>query len=191
MNYLPQSRVSIFGIAALLGATLLLAFVAQPVTAQSGVNTIQTVSSGLPSQVFNGNASLITTGTVSFNFMGTGGNDTFNLTGGNASAVFLATGLLNNTFNIVTGNPGTNGTLGTNSTTFSLISGANSTFNIIQNNFNGSVSFSIIAGSNSFVNDTSVGPVFNTLFSINLGSNSTASLGSQFTGNETTINVVY
>ena len=186
-----EAKRSICTIAIFLGATLLLAFVAQPVTAQSGISTVQTISSGLPSQVFNGNATMITNGTVSFNFIGTGGNDTFNLEGGNASAVFLATGLLNNTFNIVTGNPGTNGTVGVNSTTFSLISGANSTFNIIQNNFNGSVSFSIIAGSNSFVNDTSVGPVFNTLFSVNLGSNSTASLGAQFTGNETTINVVY
>lgn len=191
MNFLPQTRTNIFGIAALLSATLLLAFFAQPVIAQSGISTVQSISSSKPSQVFNGNATAILNGTVSFNFMGTGGNDTFNLTGGNASAVFLATGLLNNTFNVVTGNPGTNGTTGVNSTTFSLISGPNSTFNIIQNNFNSSVSFSIIAGANSFVNDTSTGPVFNTLFSINLGSNSTASLGSQFVGNETTINVVY
>lgn len=191
MNYLPQSKMSTFAIAALLGATLLLAFVGQPVVAQSGISTNESISSGLPSQVFNGNATAITNGTLSFNFIGTGGNDTFNLSGGNASAVFLATGLLNNTFNIITGNPGTNGTVGVNSTTFSLISGANSTFNIIQNNFNSSISFSIIAGSNSYVNDTSTGPVFDTLFSINLGSNSTASLGAQFVGNATTINVVY
>jgi len=188
MNY-HQSRKGIFAIAALLGLTLMLAFAGQPVTAQ--VSNTQSFSSGKATQTFIANATRISVGTVSYNFLGTGGNDTFNLYGGNASAVFLATGLLNNTFNIVTGNPGTNGTLGVNATTFSLISGANSTFNIVQNNFNGTVSFSIIAGSNSFVNDTSTGPVFDTLFSINLGSNSTASLASQFVGNQTTINVVY
>jgi hypothetical protein len=144
-----------------------------------------------PNAVFLANARLIVNGTVSYNFLGTGGNDTFNLFGGNASAIFLATGVLNNTFNIVTGNPGTNGIMGVNSTTFSLISGANSTFNILQNNYNSSVTFSIIAGPNSVINDTSTGPVYNTLMSINLGTNSTVSLGAQFIGNETTINVVY
>jgi len=191
MNYLPRSRRSVYSVAALLGAILMLGFVAQPIAAQSGIVASQSISSGVPSQVFSGNATQITNGTVSFNFMGTGGNDTFNLYGGNASAVFEATGMLDNTFNIITGNPGTNGTMGVNSTVFSLVSGANSTFNIVQNNFNSSVSFSIIAGPNSYVNDTSMGPVFNTFFSINLGSNSTASLGSSFVGNETTINVVY
>ncbi len=187
MNFLPQSRKSIYMIAPMLGAILMLAFSVQPVLAQSGISNNQSFSSGTPSSLFLGNATQITNGTASFNFIGTGGNDTFDLSGGNASSIFIATGLLNNTFNIVTGNPGT----ATNSSTFSLVSGANSTFNIIQNNFNGSVSFSIIGGSNSFVNDTSSGRVSSTLFSINLGSNSTASLASEFTGNETTINVVY
>jgi len=146
---------------------------------------------GEPNAVFYGNATQINNGTVSYNFIGTGGNDTFYLFGGNASAVFLATGVMNNTFNIQTGNPSSGGILGANRTVFSLISGANSTFNIVQTNYNGSVTFSIIAGPNSVVNDTSTGPVYNTLFSINLGSNSTVSLGSQFIGNQTTINVVY
>ena len=165
----------------------MLSFAAQPILAQSGSTTSQSISSSTPSETFLGNATQITSGTVSYNFIGTGGNDTFNLLGGNSSATFVATGLLNNTFNIITGNPGT----ATNSSTFSVISGANSTVSIIQNNFNGSVSFSIIAGPSSFVNDTSFGPVSDTLFLINLGANSTASLGSQFTGNETTVNVVY
>jgi len=185
MNFLPQSRKGIYLIAPILGAVLMLAFAAQPVVAQPSNN--RSVSSSQPSTMFIGNATMISNGTASFNFIGTGGNDTFLLSGGNASAIFLATGLLNNTSDIVTGNPST----ATNSSTFSLVSGANSTFNIVQNNFNGSVSFSIIAGPNSFVNDTSIGPVSSTLFSINLGTNSTASLASQFTGNETTINIVY
>lgn len=150
-------------------------------------NSTSGAENSAPNSLFVGNSTLVTSGTVRFSFLGMGGNDTFDLYGGNASAVFLATGVLNNNFNVVTGNPAT----ATNSSTFSLVSGANSTFNIIQNNFNGSVSFSIIAGSNSFVNDTSVGPVSDTLFSINLGANSTASIGSLFTGNVTEINVVY
>jgi len=185
MNFLPQSRKSIYLIAPILGAILMLSFSVQPIIAQQ--SNFQSISSSKPGTTFVGNATGISSGSASFNFIGTGGNDTFDLAGGNASAVFLATGVLNNTFDIVTGNPST----GSNSTTFSLVSGANSTFNIVQNNFNDSVSFSIIAGTGSFVNDTSAGKVSNTLFSINLGTNSTASLLAQFTGNETTINVVY
>jgi len=185
MNFLPQSRKSIYLIAPILGAILMLSFSVQPILAASPSN-YQSISSSKPGSLFTGNAANSSV-SASFNFIGTGGNDTFDLTGGNASAVFLATGVLNNTFNIVTGNPST----GSNSSTFSLVSGANSTFNIIQNNFNGSASFSIIAGSASFVNDTSTGKVSNTLFSINLGTNSTASLLAAFSGNETTINVVY
>jgi len=185
MNFLPQSRKGIYLIVPILGAILMLSFAALPVVAQPSNN--QSISSSKPGTMFTGNATMISSGTASFNFIGTGGNDTFDLQGGNASSVFIATGLLNNTFDIVTGNPST----ATNSSTFSLVSGANSTFNIIQNNFNGSVSFSIIGGPGSFVNDTSIGPVSSTLFSINLGTNSTASLASQFTGNETTINIVY
>jgi len=184
MNFLPQSRKSIYLIAPIMGAILMLSFAAQPVIAQP--SSVQSISSGKAGTLFDGNATSLS-GSATFNFIGTGGNDTFDLAGGNASAVFIATGLLNNTFDIVTGNPST----GTNSSTFSLVSGANSTFNIVQDNSNGTVSFSIIAGPDSLVNDTSIGAVSSTLFSINLGVNSTASLASQFTGNETTINVVY
>jgi len=187
MNYLPQSRKSIAVIAAFMGAILVLAFTAPPVVANAGPTTTKSISSSKSGQLFNETALLITNGSVLYNLIGTGGNDTFNFIGGNASTTFLGTGLLNNNFSILTGNPMT----GTNSSTFSLISGANSTFDIIQNNFNGSVSFSIIAGPNSFVNDTSTGPVANTLFSINLGTNSTTNLNANFTGTETTINVVY
>ena len=151
-----------------------------------GPNGTSDVENSAPNSLFLGNSTLVTNGTARFSFLGLGGNDTFDLYGGNASAVFLATGVLNNTFNVVTGNPST----ATNSTTFSLVSGSNSTFSIIQNNYNGTISFSIIAGPNSLLNDTSVGPVADTIFSINFGTNSSVSLGSQFTGNETTINVV-
>ena len=163
----------------------MLAFAAQPIFAQSGITNDQSYISNVPNTTFVGNATQITNGTVSFNLLGTGGNDTFNLYGGNASAVFIATGYLNNTFNVITGNPGT----ATNSSTFSLISGDNSTFNIVQNNFNSSVSFSIIGGSNCVINDTSLGPVNSTIFLINVGSNSTLILNSKFTG-QTTINEV-
>jgi hypothetical protein len=148
--------------------------------------------SNAPNNLFLGNATLVS-GSFYISFLGMGGNDTFDLIGGNASGVFVATGGLNNTFNMVTGNPGTACTecLGANSTTFSLVSGANSTFNILQTNFNGSAFFSITGGVNCFVNDTSEGPVSSTIFSVILGTNSTANIGSVFTGNQTAINVVY
>jgi len=172
-----------------LSALLALSFTG-PVFAQeitiASQNT-QAFSSAHPGTHFLANATMITlNGTVTFNFLGTGGNDTFNLLGGNASAVFVATGLRNNTFNITTGNP----SFGLNATTFSLVSGDNSTFNVIQNNFNGSITMIIVGGTNCFVNMTSIGPVSNTILSIALGTNSTTNLASQFVGNQTTINVV-
>lgn len=187
---LESGRMYLF--AAMLSALLALSFTA-PVFAQDEVvaapipQNIQAFTSSHPSQVFLANATLVMiNGTVSYNFLGTGGNDTFNLFGGNSSAVFVATGLRNNTFNITTGNP----SFGLNSTTFSLVSGANSTFNIVQNNFNGSITMIIVAGSNSFVNMTSIGPISSTILSIALGTNSTTNLSSQFIGNQTTINIV-
>jgi hypothetical protein len=132
------------------------------------------------------NATVVTNGPVSYNFLGLYGNDTFNLFGGNTSGTFVATELLNGTFNVITGNPGA----GANSSTFNLVGGANSNFNIIQNNLNGTVSLAIVGGANSHVNATSIGPVSSTVLSINLGQNSTASLSSQFTGNETTVNII-
>jgi hypothetical protein len=176
---------STYSTAIFLGAILMLSFAVQPILAQSGMRYIQSYISDVPNTTFMGNATQITSGTVSINFVGSGGNDTFNLYGGNASASFVVSGARNNTFHVLTGNPST----GTNSTTFSLTSGDNSTFNIVQNNFNGSVLISIIGGSNCVVNDTSVGPVNNTTFSINLGSNSTVILNSKFMG-ETVVNMV-
>lgn len=180
-------------VAAFLGAIL----VAAPIAAMAGT-TFNYTENGFgkavnavnasPSTSFVGNATMVTNGTAVFNFLGMGGNDTFGLYGGNASSIFVASGNLNNTFNIVTGNPPA---FANSSSTFSLVSGANSTFNIIQNNFNGTVTIAIIGGPHSLVNDTSVGPVSATFFSINVGFNSTVSLGSQFTGNETSVNIVF
>jgi len=175
-------------VAAMLGAVLLLSVVGLPVLGQTSSSNGQNIaySSDIHGQVFNANASTISQGSVSVNFLGTGGNDTFNLIGGNVSGQFAATGLGNNNFNIVTGNP----TMGANSSVFSLVTGDNSTFNIIQNNFNGSVTFILIGGSNSFVNATSSGPVSSTIFSIVLGLNSSAEIASTFAGNQTAINII-
>jgi hypothetical protein len=131
------------------------------------------------------NATAITNGSVSYNFLGLYGNDTFDLFGGNTSGTFVATELLNGTFNVITGNPGT----GANSSMFNLVGGASSNFDIIQNNLNGTVSLAIVGGTDSNVNATSIGPVSSTVLSINLGANSTADISSQFTGNHTTINI--
>ena len=169
--------------AAALGTILALSFSAQPVLAQT--NVTQQETSLLPTHVFNANATFANA-TVSYNLLGEGGNDTFNLSGGNLSGSFVATDLRNATFNVVTGNPES----GANATIFSMMGGANSTFNIVQNNFNGTVSLVIVGGANSFVNATSIGKVANTVLSINLGANSTTSVSSQFSGNITTVNIV-
>jgi hypothetical protein len=141
-----------------------------------------------PNTRFIGNATFVHNGTAVFNFLGMGGNDTFDLFGGNATDIFVASGAKNNTFNVVTGNPPA---FANASSTFSMVSGGNSTFNIIQNNHNGSITIVITGGPHCLVNDTSIGPVANTFFSISVGRNSTVSLGSQFAGNETSVNIVF
>lgn len=165
----------------LLGTVLMLSLTIQPILAQTG--TFESYTGTGSGTTFVGNATRITSGAASFNFVGTGSNDTFNLSGGNASTRFVATGFLDATFNIVTGNP-ING-----SSTFSLVGGDNSTFNILQNNFNGSVSISIMGGSNCVINDTSTGPVNDTTFSIFVGGNSTIVLNANFAG-RTIINAI-
>lgn len=180
MNYLPRSR-NTYSIAALLGMILMLSLTVQPILAQTG--TFESYTSDASNTIFVGNATQITSGEASFTFIGTGGNDTYNLSGGNVSTRFVATGFQDDTFNIVTGNPIND------SSTFSLIGGDNSTFNILQNNFNGSVTISIMGGSNCIINDTSTGPVNNTIFSIYVGSNTTMILKANFTG-RTIINAI-
>ena len=176
--------------AVFLGALLAFSFTVPAVGAQT--STIALVnnfaqSSHRPNTLFIANATSIrNNGTVAFNYLGLGGNDTFQLEGGNQSANFVASDLGNSTMNILSGNP----IVGLNQTVFSLVSGANSTFNIIQNNFNGSVVFVIVGGATSVVNATSVGPIGPTVYSINLGFNSTATVSSQFSSNETSINIV-
>jgi len=179
--HLESGRMSLFAVA--LGAILALSFTAQPVFATPAVTLQET--SYTANGTFLANATL-TNATVSYNFLGIGGNDTFNLAGGNFSGSFVATERFNGTFNVLTGSP----VNGTNSTVFSLVSGDNSTFNVIQNNYNGTVALAIVGGANCFVNATSIGLVSSTVLSINLGTNSTASISSQFSGNETTINIV-
>jgi len=174
-------------LAALLGTFLALSFTATPVFAQqvsSAVGNSRAITISTPGKTINETA--FGNSTTSFSIIGAGGDDTFNLIGGNATTLMAATGILNNTFNIVTGNPH----MVTNSSTFSLLSGANSTFNIVQNNFNGTVIFQIIGGTNCLVNATSEGSVSSTIFSVVLGANSTADIASQLTGNETAINII-
>jgi len=178
----PQKSGRKYLAAALLGAMLALTFTAQPTLAASvQVATGHSVaySSATPGQHFMANGTGIkVNGTLTYNFLGTGGNDTFSLFGGNVSSVFVATGLFNNNFSIITGNPST----GTNASTFSLVSGDFSSFDIVQNNANGTVTMIIVAGTNSNVNMSSIGPVGNTILSISLGTNSSTSIASQFAG---------
>ena len=185
MNYNHQSEKRILLIAALLGAVLAsapLGAIASPAFIPGG-NQVSVVNN-TPGTLFLANASSIN-GTVRYNLVGSGRNDSFILVAGNASTTFLATGLFNNNFTIFSG--------GGNST-FSLSSGANSTFIIFEGNVNGSSStqeFAITGGANCFLNETSLGPVGNALYSVNLGTNSTVSLGSVFAGNQTNINIVF
>jgi hypothetical protein len=179
---LESGRMYLFAAAA-LGAILALSFTAQPVFAAPNVTLQET--SLQASHAFIANATFVNA-TVNYNFLGEGGNDTYTLAGGNFSGSFVATDLKNGTFNVVTGNPQS----GTNATIFSMMGGANSTFNIIQKNANGTVSLVIVGGSNSLVNASSIGNVANTVLSINLGVNSTAIIGSHFSGNITTVNIV-
>ena len=182
-------------LAAVLGAFLALSFTGAPVVAQGSITAIGhsfAQSSAVTNTTFIGNATqfnattITVNGTVSYNFLGTGGNDTFDLYGGNASGVFAATGVGLNNFSVISGNPGT----AANSSIFSLISGDNSSFTIVQNNFNGSATFIIVGGANCFLNDSSVGPVNDTIFSVVLGTNSTSDIGAQFSGNQTIVNIV-
>jgi len=180
--HLESGRAYLF--VAALGTILALSFTAaQPVFAAPNVTLQETALQA--SHTFNANATFVNA-TVSYNFLGEGGNDTFKLAGGNFSGSFVATDLKNATFDVVTGNP----VSGTNESIFSMMGGANSTFNVVQNNANGTVSLVIVAGSNSFVNATSIGKVANTVLSINLGVNSTTSVATQFSGNITTVNIV-
>jgi hypothetical protein len=192
LKYLQESRKSIYLVALLLGATLTvvpMAAMAHPsfVYTESGFGKSVNAVNNAPNTLFVGNATLVTNGTTLFNYVGVGGNDTFNLYGGNTTSVFVATGALNNTFNVITGNP----VKSTNSSTFSLMTGDNSTFNITQNNLNGSVTFAITGGMLSNLTETGAGNIAATTYSINLGFNSTVVLGSDFQGNATTVNVVF
>jgi len=171
-------------VAGLLGLFLIVA----PFGATAGTLSIPSgkqvsVVNATPSTVFLANTTSIGNGTVSYNFVGSGGNDTFQLAAGNASNVFVATGLLSNSFNLTTG--------GGNST-FSLSSGPYSNFTIALGNFTGTQTFAISGGINCVLNETTIGPISgNALWSVNLGTNSTVSLASSFTGNQSTINLVF
>jgi len=180
-----NSKPAYFAVA-VLGAILALSFTVSPALVVAAPATNISWSSSATSQPFVANATAIVNGTVSYNYVGTGTNDTFTFLGGGAAGIFVGTGMGNNYFSVLTGNPAT----ATNSSTFSMMSGANSTFNIVQNNTSGAVAFNIIGGPDSFVNDSSTGPVGSTLFSIILGANSSTNLVAQFSGNQTTINIV-
>ena len=174
-------------VAGLLGLMLTFAPIgaAQTLTSLPGGKQVSVINN-TPGTMFRANATNIN-GTVQYNFVGSGGNDTFYLAGGNrTNIVFLATGLGNNTYII-------NATGGGNST-FSLSSGANSTFRIVVSPFNGTQTFAISGGVASVLNETSfsLGAINGTaLWSVNLGANSTISMGSDFAGNQTAINIIF
>lgn len=185
-NSKSEKHVALLLVAALFGAMLIAApFGARAATANAPGGKVVTVVNSSPGTVFSVNASRIN-GTLQYNFVGTGGNDTFIFIGGNASTTYTGTGLFNNSFIL-------NSTGGGNST-FSLTSGNNSTFRIVEGNVNGSLStqsFAITGGTRCSLNESSHGPVSNALWSVNLGANSTVSMSSQFVGNETAINIVF
>jgi hypothetical protein len=129
-------------------------------------------------------------GTSSYNFMGSGSNDTFFLAAGNDSTVFVATGGALNRSNFIL-----NSTGGGNST-FSMIAGPGSNFSIIQGNlwtniYNATQYFMITSGAHTTVYENSTAPVGNSYYSLNLGTNSSVILGSDFQGNDTIFNVVF
>jgi len=184
-NLGSEKRAALLFVSAFLGVLLVLAPLgarASPAFIPGGrqVSVINNASGTL----FRANATSIN-GTISYNFVGQGGNDTFVFAGGNRTNVtFLATGLGNNTYVI-------NATGGGNST-FSLSSGANSTFRFYVTPFNGTQTFAITGGVACVLNETSLVPINGTaLWSVNLGANSTVSLGSAFLGNQTVINIVF
>jgi len=172
-------------IAVLLGTVLAMAPIGANATTLSipGGKNISVVNN-TPGTVFNTNATGIN-GTVSYNVVGSGGNDTFRFILGNASSTLLLTGLSSNSFNVTSG--------GGNST-FSFSTGPNSNFTIVEGNVNGSASlqtFAITGGANCVLNETSAGPVGNAIYSVDLGTNSTVNLSSAFVGNETAINLIF
>jgi len=174
-NFGSEKRTALFLATAFLGTLLVLA----PIGARAGIINSSggsqfSVVNSTPSTVFRANATTINA-TTAYNFVGSGGNDTFILAVGNFSTTYLASGLKNNTFII-------NSTGGGNST-FSLSSGANSTFIIQEGNLNGTgiigfQQFAITGGANCKLNETSLGAVQDAIWSVNLGTNSTVSLGS-------------
>jgi len=193
-NFGSEKRTALLLATAFMGMMLVLAPIGARATIINSAGGSQfSVINSTPGTVFRANATQIN-GTTSYNFVGSGGNNTFILAVGNFSTTFLATGLKNNTFII-------NSTGGGNST-FSLSSGANSTFLIQEGNLNGTLDangalitalqqFAITGGANCRLNESSFGPVSNAIWSVNLGANSTVSLGSVFVGNETIINIVF
>lgn len=148
-----------------------------------GTHQFSVVNSG-SGTTFKANTTGIN-GTVEYNLLGTGGNDTFILAAGNGSMHFLASGLGSNTFIL--------NSTGFGNSTFSLASGANSSFVIREGNVNGSAStqaFIITGGSMCVLNESSPGPVSNAIWSVALGTNSTVNMGSTFAGNVTSINIL-
>ncbi len=235
LKTLQESKKRIVFFAAILGSLLC----AVPIAVAAGHSFTYTETGGgksvnavnnAPNTLFIGDSSndSATNPPMQYNYVGTGGNDTFGLFAGQNNCTFVATGsiLLNNTFYVLSGN---------GTSTFSLISGSYSKFFIGQNdNGTGLLTFAITGGNNSLVSETNnmtafvngvtgvnstlapylfglfgvnyEGPTYlpynapymlnatrvgQTTYSINLGTNGTVDLGSVFSGNDTTVNVVF
>lgn len=222
MKYLQESRKKIYFASALLGAFLVFVpivdatvaptgwltntstYVAGPAFAYTGSgNGTVSATNSHPNALFFANSSTIICGTPTsnmsmYNFLGTGGNNTYVLYAGNDTTQYVATGTLNNRFNI---------TSGSGNSTFSLVSGRNTTvyhsiFYIQQQNLwsntvcpHATQSFAVTAGMDTYLNESSYGTilaagVYNTFYNINLGTNSTVLLSSDFQGNSS-INVIF
>jgi len=136
-------------------------------------------------------------GTVTYNLIGSGGNDSFRFSFANLtlapSAAFriLASGVAGNNFTLYTGNV---------SASFSFSSGDHSNFTIYMGNYgNATQTFAISGGANSHLGMNSTGflasggfaPINGTVvLSVSLGANSSINIGSAFVGNNTIINLL-
>ena len=218
MKYLQESRKYIYVFSAIVGATLLAApnaFAANfTFTGTGGTHVSATNGSSLTT--FLGdvtNTTLIHENLTLFNFVGEGGNDTFEFFGGNGSTTGVATGAGNDTFYVISGS-------NSSSNIYSLLSGGNYGCFAIADGSNGTNTYAITGGVNSTVQEnndptalfdcsgaTGVGlhnapdsPIFanpgvggwgNYRYSINLGDNSSVVLSTLFAGNQTIVNVVF
>jgi len=135
---------------AILGATLLIipAAAAQTDFLFTGVEGNQVnVSNATPGTFYVGDSSLTVNSTLpsQYTFLGTGGNDTFAIWGGNSSITGVATGIGNDTFYIESG-------IGMTNDTYGLVTGSHACFDIFDLT-NGTLRYGITSGPFTIINE--------------------------------------